>query len=212
MTAASDTLATAQQYGSELFLRAVSRDGLYLGQRWLTKAAAGRLRRAIRALEAFLRRALILLALELEPELKPSDKEPDGIRRKRGPGRCLPAFQIFTDDNIPLGSFDFLRGRPARDWRPAQVPIGPLIRRLGALKLLLDAPETRIRRLAFHMARKRPGLIPAPDLGKGLVPNRMGTEVSALYHAFGHAILQQSRARPPPLPPALRARPRVRWL
>ncbi|MEO0983817.1 MAG: hypothetical protein AAFX03_14325, partial [Pseudomonadota bacterium] len=59
---------------------------------------------------------------------------------------------------------------------------------------------------------KRPGLLVAPDHGKRLVPSRYGTEVSALYHAFGHAILQQSRARPPPLPPALRARPRIRLL
>ncbi|MEO0981894.1 MAG: hypothetical protein AAFX03_04505 [Pseudomonadota bacterium] len=212
MTAPRDTHDAAKQFGSELWSRVLTRDNAHLAPAGLTKAAAGRLRRGIRALEAFVRRVLILLALELEPGLVPSTKEPSGHRRARRAARRFPRLAIFTGEGAPLDSFGFLGAAAPSPWGPGPVPARPLLVRMILIKDLLDHPEARARRLAFHMARKRPGVQLAPDLNKGLVPSRYGTEVSALYTAYGAAIVQASRARPPPLPPALRARPRIRVL
>ena len=45
------------------------RDGLIMRPNFVSKAVLGRLRTGIRALEAFLRRILILMALEIEHDL-----------------------------------------------------------------------------------------------------------------------------------------------
>ncbi|MEO0981974.1 MAG: hypothetical protein AAFX03_04915, partial [Pseudomonadota bacterium] len=141
MSPVSDTLAAAQQFGTELFLKVFGRDNVYLLPETLSKAAARRLRQGLRALEAFLRRAFILLALELEPDLTPSDKEPSGYRYPRRPARRMPHFAIFTGEGAALNSFDFLRAGEASAWRSGPVPAAALIRRLAALKLLLNEPE-----------------------------------------------------------------------
>ncbi|MEO0983092.1 MAG: hypothetical protein AAFX03_10620, partial [Pseudomonadota bacterium] len=98
MTIASTTAPAARQFGIALWSNVLTRDDAHLAPKVITKAAAKRLRRGIRALEAFVRRVLILLALELEPGLKPSDKEPCGYRYPKRPRGPLPSVPIFTGE------------------------------------------------------------------------------------------------------------------
>ena len=102
---------------------------------------------------------------------------------------------------------------PVRKWGlKGPVQAAPLLARLSALKALLDAPDARARRLAFHLARRRPGPIIPPCLNQPGVPRRYGTELSAIYDALAQAIWTAGRARPPPLGPAPKLGPRIRRL
>ncbi|MEL8055756.1 MAG: hypothetical protein AAGK66_06360, partial [Pseudomonadota bacterium] len=108
--------------------------------------------------------------------------------------------------------FKALRAHPKRpNTGRAQVPARPLIEQMKALRTLMANPDARARKLAWTLARRRPGLMLAPG-AHDAVKNRHGTEVSATYTAMGHAILQLSRARPPPLGPVPRPPPRIRVL
>jgi len=87
-----------------------------------------------------------------------------------------------------------------------------LLARLAALKKLVDAPEARARRLAFHLARRRPGPVLAPVFAGRSRGQPFTTETSAVFEALPTAIIAASRSRPPPLGPRPRAGPRARWL
>ncbi|MEO0983878.1 MAG: hypothetical protein AAFX03_14640, partial [Pseudomonadota bacterium] len=107
MSVSSTTAPAAREFGTALWSNVLTRDDAHLAPKIITKAAAKRLRRGIRALEAFVRRVLILLALELEPGLKPSDKEPCDYRYPKRPRGPLPSVSIFTGEGVPLESFNF---------------------------------------------------------------------------------------------------------
>ncbi|MEL6387759.1 MAG: hypothetical protein AAFR00_10435, partial [Pseudomonadota bacterium] len=88
----------------------------------------------------------------------------------------------------------------------------PLLGRLAALKALVDAPARRARRLAFYLARRRPGLLLAP-VYRGPASGRvLGRDPAAVFEGMAAAITERSRARPPPLGPAPHPGPRLRWL
>ncbi|MEM1087914.1 MAG: hypothetical protein AAGH90_09295, partial [Pseudomonadota bacterium] len=57
---------------AKLLASVTARDHLQLNPATITKAAAKRLRQGLRQIEAYLRRVLILMALMLEPGLKPN--------------------------------------------------------------------------------------------------------------------------------------------
>ncbi len=165
-------------------------------------------------IEAYLSRFLILLALVLEPGLKPRPGEtvkyarPPSRDPARGRGR---SFRIRLDD-LPEPPFEisgnaFERSEPSLQ----RVYARPLLEHLSRLKALIDAPEARARRLAWHLARRRHGVMIAPR-GRTRVPARWGTEGSALFDAMAVGINRLSHVRPPPLPPPKRAGPRVRML
>ena len=194
-----------------------ARDNLHLAPKTLTKAAAARIRRGIRAAQAYLRRLLIVMALMLEPTLKP-DQRPRAIYgkvEKPNPPR-KKTFPIFTGEQNPP-DFQYMNETGAftakcRHQSAGHVPAAPLLEQLRALRALLENPDARARRLALHMARRLAGLILAPDLNRGLVPGRLGTEISSLYQGLAVQIITLSRGRPPPLGPAPRAPPRIRRL
>lgn len=203
-------------YAAGLVLRVLSLDNMHLSPRSMTRAAAVRFRAGLRALEAYLRRLILCLALQLEHDLPRTNAERARLMPGQRPPRKTPRkpsfhFTIFT------GQYDFPDAFGA-EWvgqraaRPAQVPAAPLLARLSALSDLAKSPMARARRLAWHMARHKAGLILAPDLYRGYVPRRYGTEVSATYDAMGHDIIARSRARPPPLGPVPRPPPRIRCL
>ncbi len=213
MTLSVDLFETAKAIGARLWARIAVRDGAHLGPARLSRAAAARLRAGIRAVEAYLRRLLVLMALELERTLAP-DPRPRARyaaigRRARRRGLRLNVFA----GELALPDFSgILPAARLQAGRGGLLPAGPLVERLEGLKALLDAPERRARRLAFHLARRRPGPVLAPGLGRAGVPARLGTEVSATYAAFAVDIARASQARPPPLDPAPRPPPRVRCL
>lgn len=217
MTEALPSARYECQQVARLLDTVAARDNLHLAPKTLTKAAAARIRRGIRAAQAYLRRLLIVMALMLEPTLKP-DQRPRAIYGKVEKPK-LPrkkTFPIFTGEQNPpdfqymseTGAFTARNGHQ----NTGPVLAAPLLEQLRALRALLENPDARARRLALHMARRRAGLILAPDLNRGLVPGRLGTEISSLYQGLGVQIAELSRGRPPPLGPAPRAPPRIRTL
>lgn len=217
MTEALPSARYECQHVARLLDSVAARDNLHLAPKTLTKAAAARIRRGIRTAQAYLRRLLIVMALMLEPTLKP-DQRPRAIYgkvEKPNPPR-KKTFPIFTgEQNLP--NFQYMSKTAAFTARNGHQNTGPvlaapLLEQLRALRTLLENPDARARRLALHMARRRAGLILAPDLNRGLVPNRLGTEISSLYQGLGVQIAELSRGRPPPLGPAQRAPPRIRRL
>jgi hypothetical protein len=182
---------------------------------YASKAIAARFRRGIRIVEAYLRRVLILMALEIEPTLV--DARRPLFRPKERKWR-MPSvrFSVLSGRNIDLDD----RARAAfeaadreRRWRRPvpltgrePVKMGALYRRLDWLKALAANPVRRARRLAVDLARRRPGPIVAPDWRLRL-PQRWGTEVSMTYTLLGHKVFELSRSRPPPQPPPQRYGP-----
>jgi len=79
--------ARAGRYVEGLVLNVIARDSAQLAPQRFTRAAAKRLRAGIRAIEAYLRRLILLIALEIEPTL-PRDRP--WIERDRKRGRPLP--------------------------------------------------------------------------------------------------------------------------
>ena len=205
----------ASQWAQRYADKVIAKDGLHLSPALISKAAAKRLKQAIRAMEAYLRRMLVLLALSLEPDLKPDMRERPVRPSKRPQTTPSFTFRTFPKAGIDFAlssQFETLRHRP----KPAntgrnQVPARPLLDRLTQLRALIEAPQARARKLAWHLARRRPGLMLAPG-HHDAVKNRYGTEFSTTYTLMGHAILQQSRARPPPIGPVPRPPPRIRVL
>lgn len=205
-----------RQCAASLVLRVLSHDNMHLSPRSMTRAAAERFRAGLRALEAYLRRLILCLALQIEHDLPRTNVERARLMPGQRPSRktsCKPSFHftIFTGQHDFPDPFyaEWVGGRTVR---PVQVPAAPLLARLNALSDLAKSPMARARRLAWHMARHKAGLILAPDLYRGYVPRRYGTEVSASYDAMGHDIIETSRIRPPPLGPVARPPPRIRRL
>ncbi len=202
----------AAAQGGRLAAYVLSRDNLHLAPEMITRAAARRLGQGIRALEAYLRRLLILLALTLEPGLKPDQTERAVRYGSRSKFRAK-AFRIFTGEHDFPDLFHTQSPKSGADRMASAAPIlaSPLLQRLSQLKALIDAPQARARRLAFCLARRRSGLLFAPGLAHAL-PYRYGTEISMLYTGFAQAIQNLSRARPPPIGPVPRPPPRIRRL
>ncbi len=189
------------------------RDNLHLRPAGLTRAAAARLNTGLRALEAYLRRLILLMALVLEPDLEPVHYPPRRPRDRSCQHQRAPrGLAIFTGErNFPRGA-DALSRSLSRKSQPdlprgAKMSSARYLARIDRLKALIEAPQKRARRLAFYIARRRHGLLAPPGMGRTGVPRRYGTEVSALYDGMSAAILRRSRARPPPLAPVPRLGP-----
>jgi hypothetical protein len=124
------------------------------------------------------------------------------------------SFPIFIGERAPPDIISDPWAKPAPRNREygRMIPAGPLIAHFHYLKMLLEQPEKRARHLAFQLARRRPGLVIPPGLNQKGVPNRYGTEVSALNDAMAQGIWNASRARPPPIGPVPRPPPRIQRL
>ena len=203
---------TAAHFAQLFAAKILARDNLHLSPREVSRAAALRLKQGIVALEAYLRRLLFVLALHIEHELKPDTKErPIYARapRKRGPKskfKTLPYRGIQPDFSTFSCSSRWAGRQP-----PKPVPLAPLLKRLAEVRDILNNPEARARRLAYHLARRQSGPLLAP-CAHNAVRNRHGTEFSAIYTAMSAEIGELSRARPPPIGPVLRPPPRIRRL
>ena len=214
MTPAPDSPDARLREAERIYFEALGRDDLHLRPLYVSQAVARRARQAIRALEAFLMRLLMVMALAIEPTLNPSGT-PRPIRMAPAGKRALsPGFRIKFAESMK--DFPFMAdGVPgAGGWRerPVALPAAPLLSRLGFLRAVIADPGPRARRLAFHLARRKPGWLAAPGEARLPARARNFTETSALYAAMGSEIRRTSRARPPPLGPAPRPPPRIRAL
>ena len=210
METAATLTHTLKTLGQDLLLEVLARDHLSLKTRSATRAAKARLSSGIRVLEAFVRRLLLTIALLIEPDL-PNDTRPrfkysraPSVRKPRLSNFRMTLYQRPLTDSFPRKPWDKPYLEPG-----TPVPVRRLLARLAHLSDLLKDPTKPARRLAFHLARKRPGVIFAP---RGDVPRSYGTEISATHDALGERIRALSRARPPPLGPPPRAPPRIRSL
>ncbi|MEO1787152.1 MAG: hypothetical protein AAFR41_09040 [Pseudomonadota bacterium] len=204
-----------QRRGGLLHAAVLTRDDGHLAPDRMGQAAAGRLRRGIRALEAWLRRVLILMALALEPHLKPANGRHTPSWRPRGLAAPRQALRVFAGERARgdcTRAMPWDTGHAGEGASGRAVWVVPLLARLAALKNLVDAPEARARRLAFHLARQRPGPILAPVFPGRSRGQPFTTETGAVFEALPTAIITASRSRPPPLGPRPRAGPRARWL
>jgi hypothetical protein len=174
---------------------------------------ASRLRAGLRVLENCLRRLLIAMALEFEREGLVSNlgphKRPHGrkaLSRPRKIKLLAPRFnpfskraQVTVDDLRALGP---RKPKPRRD-RNALVDMRAMNARLEQLAAIAADPVKRAKRLAYHLARNRPGPISGLDARlkpPGWLRPYWGAEASITYSALAFQIHTHSMARPPPLP------------
>ena len=177
------------------------RDRMYERPAKATKAVAKRLRQGLAVLEAYLHRLVMLLALTIEPSLvhvehelkRPREKDRLANRLRPRSVRLFAPQADWPEDGVE-------RSVRRRVIVRGDVPLAPLHARLQALEKVMANPMARARRMAWQLARTRPGILLAPTSRTG-VPNRWGTEPSALYDAMAADIPRLSRDRPPPLPP-----------
>ncbi|MEM7493939.1 MAG: hypothetical protein AAF296_11190, partial [Pseudomonadota bacterium] len=193
----SHMLIWAQRYADAV----MARDNLHLAPALISKAAARRVRQGIKAIEAYLRRFLLLLAMQIEPELASANRARAiyGVKGLRKPvERQSLSFRMPQNRGIDFAlshRFECLRAarRDNGSVSPTQITASSYLERIAALRALMSDPYKRARRLAWTLARRRPGLLLAPGRADE-VRNRHGTEFSALYTAMATGILSQSRA------------------
>jgi hypothetical protein len=191
-------------------LAAVStRDDLHIRPPFARKSVAARLASGLALLRAYLRRLIILIALDLEWHLVDTRgvmKRPHGrksISSARPNLSCLDVYKASPWANACGPKF---KARNAQGYSPSQpVDMGKLYAHLDYLAAIAGNPLAKAERLAFHLARTQQGVIMAPK-GPRRVAGFWGTEVSASYDAMAASIITRSRNRPPPLPP-----PRTHW-
>jgi len=216
MDAALETFAALRLEAARLTSRLLSREGLSLFPDLITEAVAARLRSGLRVVEAFLARLLVLMALAIEPTLqhveRPERRPKERKPRKRGfTSRIFPRELVGDMPELAVSDCWSDRCNGNSSGLSAPVPARPLLERLAKLRMIAEAQEARARRLAWHLARSRPGVMLPPRHRSG-VTNRWGVEPSALYAAMGQGILNASRSRPPPLTPPKVARPMITLL
>jgi hypothetical protein len=203
-------IATVQS----LVAAVITRDDLHFRPAWARQAVAVRLASGLRLLRAFLRRLIILIALELEwglVDVRGAMKRPHGRKSKSSSAGfsiagldtqgASPWLNADGPDFKPVVKNDYSQGYNT----PVNIDMAKLYAQLDYLARIAADPAAKAKRLAFHLARNYEGIIMAPE-GPRRIAGRWGTQVSASYTAIAGAIMIQSRNRPPPLPP-----PRTHW-
>jgi hypothetical protein len=189
------------------------RDNVYLLRpAFGSRHMAGRLARGLAFVEAYLRRVLLIMALELEPTLvdvRGPMKRPHG---RKGKGISAPHFCIFPKEEPPsevlLYALEQRKDIHARNGPPPPVAMGRLYQRLDQLCAIVADPLVRAKRLAFYLARNREGRIFAPD-PMVRPPGYWSSEAKASFYSLAFDIENRSRTRPPPLPPPRRCWPSI---
>jgi hypothetical protein len=203
-------IATAQSLADAVS----ARDHVYLRHPTQRKAVAQRLVSGLRLLRAFLRRLVILIALDLEWGLvdkRGEMKRPHKRQMKPSSAKlsliCFDADKVSPWLNADGPSF---KPRAKSQNEPGTNPsvhitMTSLYAQLDFLANIAANPLAKAKRLAFHLARKRHGIFMAPS-GPRRIGGRWGTQVSMYFDLMAGDIITKSRNRPPPLPP-----PRTHW-
>ena len=182
-----------------------TRDNLHLRPASACKAVAVRLAGGLRVLRAFLRRLIILIALDLEwglVDTRGEMKRPHGRKSassSRPSLKGLDAAKVSPWLKSDGPQLNTLQDKQAHN-TPVQIDMAKLYAQLDFLAGIAANPDAGAKRLAFHLARTQQGIIMAPE-GPGRIAGRWGTQVRASYDSMAASIITQSRNRPPPLMP-----------
>jgi hypothetical protein len=203
-------IATAQSLAAAVN----TRDNLHLRPHFARKSVATRLVSGMRLLRAFLRRLVILIALDLErglidtrgvmkrPHKRKSTSSTGFTLGGLDPHKVSPWLNAVGPNFKPRISACHDDGRNT----PVPVDMAKLYAQLDFLSKIAANPITKAKRLAFHLARTQHSIVIIPPEGPQHIAGRWGTQVSATYDAMAGNIMTVSRNRPPPLPP-----PRTHW-
>jgi hypothetical protein len=190
-----------------------ARDDLHIRPPVARKAVAARLASGLRVLRAFLRRLIILIALDMEwglvdtrGEMKRPHKRTSKPSARFALGG-LDAHKVspWLNSDGPGFKPPFKAGDRQGFSGPATINMAKLYAQLDFLSGIAADPVAKAKRLAFHMARTYQGIIIAPQ-GPKRIAGQWGTQVRASFEAMAGSIITKSRNRPPPLPP-----PRTHW-
>jgi hypothetical protein len=190
-----------------------TRDDLHLRPAIARKSVAGRLVSGLIVLKTFLRRLIILMALDLEwglVDTRGAIKRPHKRKSKPSCPFNLPLLDYSKVSPwikaVPPNFKPRVRSQNDYGTNPAVfVDMARLYAYLTFLSKIADNPYPKAKRLAFHLARNRTGPILAGE-GPKRIAGHWGTEVRTYYDWLPALIIDQSRNRPPPLPP-----PRNHW-
>lgn len=197
-------IATVQS----LVAAVTTRDNLHLRPALARQAVAMRLRSGMVVLRAFLRRLIILMALELEWTLvdkRGEMRRPHGCQSKSSAAVTIQGLDMqgaspWLNAEGPLFKAKVKTGYNG----PVEINMSKLYVQLNYLATIAVNPVAKAKRLAFHSARtydyKDKGMIIAPD-GPRRVAGYWGREVSASFDFMAAAIFTKSKNRPPPLLP-----------
>jgi hypothetical protein len=201
-------IATAQS----LVAMVNTRDSLHLRPEFARKSIAARLVSGLIVLRTFLRRLIILIALDLEWGLV--DARGEMKRPHKRKSKPSSAFHFPTLDCSKVSPWikavpNFkprAKSQNEEGTNPAvYVDMAKLYAQLAFLTKIAENPYPKAKRLAFHLARNQPGPILTLE-GPKRIAGRWGTEVRAYYDWLPTLIVEKSRTRPPPLPPPRPAR------
>jgi hypothetical protein len=192
-----------------------ARDNLHARPPLARKSVAARLVSGLVVLRAFLRRLIILIALDMEWALvdkRGAMKRPHG--RKSTSSAHLALQGLDAEKPSPWLNGDgpqFHRDDRQMLQAAMYVDMAKLYAQLSYLAGIAANPIAKAKRLAFHLARTRAGIIMAPQ-GPRRIAGRWGAQVSTSYEAMAASIITISRIRPPPLPPPRKRGPSITLL
>jgi hypothetical protein len=213
MTLNAAPFETLLRYAEQLAAYVLARDNLHLAPSTVSRAVAKRMRAGLIYMQAYLRRVLILMALQIEHTL-PRDLTERPIFNHGRVIHLRPAtksFSVFVGERAPPDLWtDAKHDTPKYPDRNRRILAAPLLDQWRSLMALIADPGARAKRLAYTLARRRPGRLLVPKQND--IPRRFGTELSALYDCMEMEIIDACRARPPPLGPIPRPPPRIRVL
>ena len=193
-------IATVQS----LVAAVTTRDNLHLRPAWACKAVAARLAGGLRVLRAFLRRLIILIALDLEWGLVDTRGEMKRPHGRKSTSTSTPSLKGLDAAKVsPWLKSDGPQLKTDNGQAhntPIPIDMAKLYAQLDFLAKIAANPIAKAKRLAFRLARTRQGIIMAPE-GPQRIAGRWGTQVRASFDAMGASIMTQSRNRPPPLKP-----------
>jgi hypothetical protein len=198
-------IATAQN----LVAMVNTRDGLHLRPEFARQAIAARLKTGLIVLRTFLRRLIILIALDLEwglVDTRGEMKRPHGRKSKPSGGFHLPNLDAMSGghwlDSHNPDHYPRVKSQKSDGTNPAvYVDMTRLYAQLVFLAKIAENPYPKAKRLAFHLARTYQGPILTLE-GPKRIAGRWGTEVRAFYDWLPALIVEKSKSRPPPLPPS----------
>jgi hypothetical protein len=190
-----------------------TRDDLHLRPEFARQAIAARMKTGLIVLKTFVRRLIILIALELEwslVEARGEMKRPHKTKSLASHQFHLPTLDCSRVSpwikEVPPNFKPRVKSKREDGTNPAvYVGMARLYAHLEFLAKIAENPFPKAKRLAFHLARRQPGLILTLE-GPKRIAGRWGTEIRTYYDWLPTLIIEKSRTRPPPLPPPRPAR------